>query len=245
MTKTLAIIGVGSFGTFLVRHLTPFFDVVVHDPGTDLKGVLATFNVRPVSFAEAATADIVIPAVPVQNLEAVLQALAPALKAGALVIDVASVKVRPLALLEHHVPERAEYIALHPLFGPQSGRDGIGGLNIAVCEGRTARRAALLAFLREQLRLNVVETTAEAHDHQMATVQGLTHLIGRVLADFEMPPAGLTTRGFEHLMAMIETVRHDSDALFTTIERENPYAAQVKEAFFEAARTMERRLNAS
>ena len=52
-------------------------------------------------------------------------------------------------------------VATHPLFGPQSARDGIAGLKVAVCpiRGRRGARVAVF-FLRERLRLNVVDDDA-------------------------------------------------------------------------------------
>ena len=64
-----------------------------------------------------------------QKLEPVLKEVAPFIKPGALVVDVASVKVKPTGWMEQHVPAHADIVGLHPLFGPQSGKNGIAGLS--------------------------------------------------------------------------------------------------------------------
>ncbi|WP_204301532.1 hypothetical protein, partial [Stenotrophomonas maltophilia] len=81
-----------------------------------------------------------------------------------------------------------------------SARDGIAGLKIAVCPIRGGRGRRVAAFLRKVLRLDVIMTTPEAHDREAATVQGLTHLIAKVLVQMEPLPTRMTTRSFDLLM---------------------------------------------
>ncbi|MFC7552307.1 hypothetical protein ACFQU7_08690 [Pseudoroseomonas wenyumeiae] len=94
--------------------------------------------------------------------------------------------------------------------------------------GRRARLAAQL--LRRGFGLEVVQSTAEEHDRQMAYVQGLTHIVSRIVLAMDVPPLELRTTTFEHLTRMVDTVRHDLEALFRTIARDNPYAAEVRSA---------------
>ena len=77
--------------------------------------------------------------------------------------------------------------------------------------------------------------SAEDHDREAATVQGLTHLIARVLMAMEPLPTRMTTASFDRLMQAVDMVRHDSPAVFRAIERDNPFAAEVRERFFALA----------
>jgi prephenate dehydrogenase len=242
MTKSLGLIGCGAFGEFMLRHVTPYFRVKVHDPGRDPAELARIYNVEPADLAAAAACDVVVPAVPVQKLEAVARALAPHLRPGALVVDVCSVKLKPAQLLLEVLPTEVELVLTHPLFGPQSGRDGIAGLNIAVCEGRGTRAASVKRFLAERLRLNVIETTPERHDRELAYVQGLTHLIAKIMVAIELDDVRQTTRTYELLMESVEIVRYDSEELFLAIESENPFVSEAKRRFFAAARALEERL---
>ena len=113
-----------------------------------------------------------------------------------------------------------------------------------MCEvrgGNDARRVA--AFCRRALKLRVFEVTPEEHDREAATVQGLTHLIARVLLKMEPLPTRMTTASFERLMQAVDMVRHDSPAVFQAIERDNPYAAEVRERFFDLAETAREQLD--
>lgn len=228
---TLGLIGAGAFGAFCLPHLAPHFPVTVHDPAPGTAALAAAHDARAGDLAAAAACDIVLLAVPLSGLAGVAAAIAPHLAPGALVIDVCSVKMKPLALLRGVLPAETCIIGTHPLFGPQSGRGGIAGLRIAVCGGPDRPRARLVRFLRLSLRLAVFETTPEAHDRQVAHVQGLTHLIARTVMAMDLPPLDLTTTTFDHLSRMVETVRHDSEALFRTIAADNPFAGAVKRDF--------------
>ena len=140
------------------------------------------------------------------------------------------------------LPEHAEIVATHPLFGPQSARDGLAGLKIAVCPIRGRRCFRLAAFLRSRLQLNVILTTPEDHDREAAMVQGLTHLIAKVLVEMEPLPTRMTTKSFDLLVAAVNMVRHDAQEVFEAIERANPYSSNVRKRFFELASALNAKL---
>jgi prephenate dehydrogenase len=218
---------------FCIPHLRPFFDVAIHDSRPDAAARAAGAGVRAVTLEEAAGADVVVLAVPLEALEAVARRIAPHLRPGRLVVDVCSLKMRPAAILSATLPAHVDIVGTHPLFGPQSGRDGIAGLRAVVCPVRGARHRVVAAVLR-RLGLHVIRTSPEAHDRQMAYVQGLTHLLARVVIDMDLPPLDQTTTTFDHLARMVATVRHDSDALFRTIVRDNPFAAEMRQRLRES-----------
>jgi prephenate dehydrogenase len=170
-------------------------------------------------------------AVPVSALADVVAAIAPDLRPGTLVLDVGSVKVLPSRVMLDGLPANVDILGTHPLFGPQSARDGIEGLNIAVCPLRGARGWRAAAFLRKVLRLRVVVTTPDRHDRDAALSQGLTHLIARVLVQMEPLPRQISTRSFDLLFEAIGMVRDDPPTVFDAIERLNPYAADVRHHF--------------
>jgi prephenate dehydrogenase len=143
------------------------------------------------------------------------------------------------------LPDHVAIVGTHPLFGPQSGKNGIKGLNVAVCNVRGDRAAGVAAFLRDTLKLNVFETTAEDHDRQLAYVQGLTHLLAKVVVSLDLPEFQLTTKTYDLMTEMVGMIRYDSDELFKAIERENPFTVEAKKSFFAAARKLEEALESS
>ena len=229
MRETLGLIGFGAFGRLTARHLSSWFDILAHDPAaTDGEGVAALTDL-----ATAAACPTVVLAVPVEALEATLIAIRPHLAPDALVIDVGSVKVKPAQAMDALLPPGVRIVGAHPLFGPQSGKDGIAGLRIAVCpvrEAADARRVA--AFCRLAVMLLRRDQKHLQTQREAAVVQGLTHLIARVLLNMEPLPTRMTTASFDRLMQAVDMVRYDSPAVFRTIERDNPFAAEVRERFF-------------
>jgi prephenate dehydrogenase len=108
---------------------------------------------------------------------------------------------------------------------------------MAVCPIRTPagakpRGRRVAAFVRKALRLKVFITTPEAHDREAAMVQGLTHLIAKVLVQMEPLPTQMTTASFDRLMQAVDMVRYDAAEVFLAIERLNPYAVDVRNRFF-------------
>lgn len=229
---TAGIVGFGAFGALVARHLAPHCRVVAFDlqprHAEDL----------PVSFCDlptAARSDVLILAVPVSALADAIRALRPHLRPGTIVIDVGSVKIEPVRIMLEELPPFVEIIGAHPLFGPQSAKDGVAGHRIAWCpvRGRSAGRIA--AFLRRVLKLDVIHSTPDAHDREMAVVQGLTHLIAKVLVRMEPLPGRMATRSFDLILQATDMVRHDAPSVYEAIERANPHAAAVRERFFALA----------
>jgi prephenate dehydrogenase len=231
----LGLIGVGAFGAFAVPHLAPFFDLLLYDAHRDVADLARRHGARVAGLAAAAAQDIVVVAVPLAEVAALAEAIAPHVRPGALVVDVCSVKVKPLAVLAERLPAHVEIVGTHPLFGPQSGREGIRGLSITVCPVRGRSGAALSRFFRHKLGLHVQQISAEIHDAEMAYVQGLTHLLSRMVLAVKPPEVAHGTPSFGHLMQMVEAVRHDSDELFRTITAENPFVADVRHRLLRAA----------
>lgn len=236
--STIGIMGFGAFGQLMARHLQPHFALRVCDPGNPPLPDRSGKGLNPASAAEVASCDLVILAVPVPAIPEAIAALRPHLQAGAIVLDVGSVKIGPARAMEAALPDHVEIIGTHPLFGPQSARDGLTGLKIALCPIRGSTAPRIAAFLRHVLKLKVVVTTADAHDREVAMVQGLTHLIAKILVRMEPLPRTMTTASFDHLMQATEMVRYDAPNVFMAIERANPHAKAVRDRFFALAEEM-------
>jgi prephenate dehydrogenase len=154
-------------------------------------------------------------------------------------MDVSSVKIKPVAAMLEILPPGVSIVGTHPLFGPQSSKNGIAGSNIAVCEIRGGRGPGVARFCTEKLGLRTSQVTPEEHDREAAYVQGLTHMLAKIIVALDLPPMRFPTRTYELMQEMVEMVRYDSDELFRAIERENPFSEEAKKAFFAAAKELE------
>ncbi len=229
---TVGIVGFGAFGALIAKHLAGHCRLLAFDPSPrDAVGLPVTFC----TFPEIAHCDVVVLAVPVSCMAETIRALRPHLQSGTIVIDVGSVKIEPVRAMLAELPEHVEIIGSHPLFGPQSAKDGVAGHRIAWCPVRGSSAGRIAAFLHHVLKLDVIRTTPDAHDRQMAVVQGLTHLIAKVLVRMEPLPSRMTTKSFDLILQATDMVRHDAPAVYEAIERANPHAAVVRERFFALA----------
>ncbi len=243
MTKLrMGLFGAGAFGALMVRHLAPYFEILVHDPAPHAKRFARRHNVRLASLAEAAACPIVVLGAPVPALRQLAMDVAPHVRPHALVLDVGSVKVRPAEWLLDAIPAHADVICTHPLFGPQSAKRGVHGLEVVVCPVRSRRIHRVVRFLERTLDLRVSITTPEAHDQALAAVQGLTHMIAKVLSGLEPLPRAHTTVSYDLLMQGVGLVQGDSEELFLAIERDNPYALEVRQRFFAEIESLQTRL---
>lgn len=227
------IIGFGRFGQLAARNLRTHFEVVVTDLG-DIADAAAAIGVRAGTLADAADCDIVTLAVPVQAMQGVIAQVAPMLRPGALVLDVASVKTLPARWMAEGLPETVDIVATHPLFGPHSARNGFEGQPLVICPVRGDRHERVAAYGRS-LGLKVSVTTAEEHDREMAFVQALTHLIGRTLENIRIPDEQLKTSSYQHLLELCALIRDDSKELFFAIQNLNPYAPEITQRFIAEA----------
>lgn len=240
--QSVAIIGLGAFGALIAEHLRPHFRLLGYDAHADQGPAPA--GVALTDLANAARADIIVLAVPVDQIEAVVEALGPHLRPGAVVIDVASVKLRPADILQRCAPADVGIVGAHPLFGPQSARQGVRGLKIALCPLRGASAWRIGAFLRARLGLKVLMTTPDAHDREAAIVQGLTHFIAKILVRMEPLPTRFTTRSYDMLQCAVDMVRNDAPAVFDAIELANPYTAEIRARFLRGAEALDGELRA-
>lgn len=231
--NSFGIVGFGRFGQLAARHLRAQFAVTVADAG-DIAATAAELGVPVGTLDQAAACDIVMLAVPGQAMQDVLARIAPMVRPGALVMDVASVKELPARWMADALPDSVDIVATHPLFGPQSARNGLTGQPLVVCPVRGEGHQRVAAFGRT-LGLKVSVTTPEEHDREMAYVQALTHLIGRALVNIRIPDEDLKTSSYQHLLELCGLIRDDTKELFFAIQNLNPYAAEVTSQFIAEA----------
>ncbi|MEM6658571.1 MAG: prephenate/arogenate dehydrogenase family protein [Pseudomonadota bacterium] len=130
-------------------------------------------------------ADLVVLCVPVGAMGAVAAEIAPALKPGATVSDVGSVKRHVIGAVAPHIPKGVHFIPAHPLAGtehsgPESGFaelfDNRWCLLVPVA-GTDATAIAQLRALWEGMGSNVDEMDADHHDLVLAVTSHAPHLI--------------------------------------------------------------------
>ncbi len=218
----IGIYGLGRFGSFWASLMAKRFDVIAYNRTKrefDLKGVTLC------SFEELCQADVIFLCVAISSVRGVLEKMAPLIKNGALVMDTCSVKVMPARQMMEILPPDVQCIATHPMFGPDSGRNGVRSLPLVFSPLRCdeKRIAFWLKCFRESFELDVIEMTPEEHDREAAFTQGITHFIGRVLGELDLSHSTIGTTGYRSLLEIIEQTCNDPMQLFYDLQRFNPY----------------------
>jgi cyclohexadieny/prephenate dehydrogenase len=200
----LAIVGAGLIGSSLARvarRKNLAGAIVVADASPDVRARVEALGIADVATASARSAaqdaDIVVLCVPVGALDAVAQEVAPALKQGAILTDVGSVKGAALAAMAAHTPAHAHCIPGHPIAGTeQSGPDaGFSALFhnrwfiLTPPEGADPAAVGLLSDFWRMAGSNIEIMDARHHDMVLAVTSHVPHLIAYnlvgVAADLE------------------------------------------------------------
>ncbi len=138
------------------------------------------------SMAEAVKdADLVVLCVPVGAMGAVAAEIAPALKPGATISDVGSVKAEVIAAVAPHLPENVHFVPAHPLAGTEhSGpRSGFAELFderwtlIVPMENSDRGAVGRVNALWQGMGAFTEEMDAEHHDLVLAVTSHAPHLI--------------------------------------------------------------------
>jgi prephenate dehydrogenase len=133
------------------------------------------------------------------------------------------------------VPEEVQILGTHPMFGPDSVADGSKRLPIVLARDRVSEDTYVAWKDRfGAMGLTVREMSAEAHDREAAYTQGITHLVGRILADFGVPDSEIATLGYRRLQQVMEQTCNDPFRLFLDLQRYNPYTSQMRTRFTHA-----------
>jgi prephenate dehydrogenase len=229
--QKIAIIGFGRFGKLLAEILSPYGDVFIV-----ARKKINDSSFKQIEYKDLKDIDWVIPSVPISSLKKVLKEINPFLKRGSLVMDVCSVKVHPSDWMKEILSSDIEILASHPMFGPDSVKDGkIDNLDIVFCPLRIGKeKFSGVKSIFKGMGLNVVETTPEDHDQQNAISLALVHFIGRGLSGIDVNHQKITTVGFKRLLQLKDNVTNDSMELFRDMNNFNPFAKEIRRRYVES-----------
>lgn len=243
MRPELGIVGYGRCGQLAAEVLETDFQVLATDV-RDLSGQAAARGVAWGDIATCASKPTVLLAVPVRTMPRVLEAIAPHLRKGATVVDMASVKVEPMRWMEELLPPGVGRVGTHPLFGPESAPDrNIRGQRIVICEAEGhAAAARSIEVIARRLGLDAVRLDAETHDREMADSQALVFLLARALAAADLGGSEYGTPSERRVWSALNMTAADTDELYEDILKLNPFAPQSTRALVEAVQAEAARL---
>ena len=151
------------------------------------------------------------------------------IKKGAVVFDTCSVKTYPAQWMKEYLGDDYTLIASHPMFGPDSAKNGLKGLPIVLCP-LNADEKTVQRFTDEfaSWGLKVLRMTPLVHDKEAAYSQGVTHFVGRTLREMDLKDTEIATSGYKALMTIVDQTCNDPLQLFYDLQRFNPYAKEMR-----------------
>ncbi len=213
--KKIAIVGFGRFGKTLHRLLKEDFEVII---------------INRKSAADIVKAEVIFYCVPISGFGRVIRAHKRYFKDDHLLIDVLSVKMYPKRVFEKYLRDlKTQAILTHPMFGPDSSKDGFFGLPMIMDKFRSDKKNYYFwkdYFYGKGLR--VIEMSAQKHDKVAANSQGLTHFIGRLLEKFDFRQTEIDSLGAKKLQEVMGQVCNDTWQLFKDLQNYNPYTKLMR-----------------
>ena len=212
----VSIVGYGRFGKTLHRLLGAECEVGIFHHKDNPQRIF--------SFAQT-----IFYCVPIESFETMLKKHRKWIQ-GHLLIDVLSVKEYPKQIFSKYLKNTSgRSLLTHPMFGPDSSRDGFVGLPIII-DQHTAKDDEYLFwknyFTKRGLR--VVEMTAREHDRLAADSQGLTHFVGRLLERMKMGTTAIDSLGTKKLYEVMDQTCNDTWQLFINLQNYNTFTKRMR-----------------
>jgi arogenate dehydrogenase (NADP+) len=222
----IGVYGLGRFGFFWAHLLAQHFSVSAYSRSAERK---TPSGVERITEDELLRLPVLFICTSISAFDQVIERIAGRLSPGTLLLDTCSVKTYPVRVMERYVPEGVEILATHPMFGPDSAKDGVGGLPMVLCPVRISSKT--LEWWRgffQGLGLRVMIMSPQQHDREAAFTQGITHFVGRVLADLNLKESDIATLGYVKLLEIKEQTCNDPWQLFLDLQRFNPYTQEMR-----------------
>lgn len=223
---TVGVYGLGRFGIFWAEALARYFKVKVFS--RTRRESLPT-QLSWVEEEELCQSEALFFCVAISSFAEVISRTKGLIDNKTVVFDTCSVKVYPSQIMERELAPSVQVIATHPMFGPDSARHGLKGLPLVFTPLRAKKET--ISFWEDffkRIGLNIIHMTPEEHDREAAFTQGITHYIGRVLADLNLKPSSIGTLGYRKLLEIVEQTCNDPWQLFLDIQNYNPYTKEMR-----------------
>jgi cyclohexadieny/prephenate dehydrogenase len=201
--NTIAVIGLGLIGSSVIRAAQSqglAKRLVAYDRNEAVRDCAKRIDLGDVvtdTLAEAvADADLVLMAVPVGAMASVAEAMAPALKPGAVITDTGSTKSSVIRDVAPYLPDHCYFLPSHPIAGteysgPESGFATLfkDRYWIITPDGVDEEVVSTFRAFLKAMGAIVETMTAEYHDRVLAITSHLPHLIAYTIVgtafDFE------------------------------------------------------------
>ena len=239
-TKVLILGGTGEMGQWFTRFFKERgYEVAVWGKGGKIE-IARKMEVPFASDLETSIpqSDIVIVSVPINVTEETIAEIAPKMKAGSLLMDFTSIKVKPVEAMRKFSPSDVEILGTHPMFGPTIPTIRGQTVILVPVKGRSEKWFPVVRELFEESGAHVEVTTAAEHDMLVSVVQGLTHFayisIGMTIdmLDFDLKKSRkFVSPVYDIMLDFVGRILGQNPHLYALIQMENPGVLEVHNAF--------------
>jgi prephenate dehydrogenase len=226
--KVVSVYGYGRFGKFWADILSEDFRVKVYSR-RGLKQEEVSPGVQITDAEDIYNCDALFYCVAISSFEDLLKRTKKLFRKNTIYFDTCSVKVEPARWMKENIPGDCKIIASHPMFGPDSYFSSPEELPMVMCNIRVTDEEFNYwkdYFSGKKMRVEIM--TPDGHDKMVAYSQGITHYIGRVLADLELKPTLINTLGYKKLLEITQQTCNDSWQLFVDLQKYNPYTKNMR-----------------
>ncbi|CAH8383708.1 unnamed protein product [Eruca vesicaria subsp. sativa] len=249
----IGIVGFGNFGQFLAKTMVKQGHTVLAYSRTDYTDAASKLGVVFYSDVDdlfEEDPEVILLCTSILSTEKVLKSLPfQRLKRGTLFVDVLSVKEFPRNAFLRVLPQDFDILCTHPMFGPESGKNGWNGLSFVFDKvrigmddrRRTSRCDSFLDIFASE-GCSMVEMSCAEHDRYAAGSQFITHTVGRVLEKLSLESTPIDTKGYETLLKLVESTAGDSFDLYYGLFLYNPNAMEQFERFGSALESLKKQL---
>jgi prephenate dehydrogenase len=239
-----AIIGAGKMGVWFAKFCKENGEqVILADRKKEKLVTLGReLEVETADFTTAVKkADNVMICVSINAFEDVVKKIAPTVREGQTVLDICSVKEKPVKILHQYI-QKGLVLGTHPVFGP--GSKGIKHKAFILTPTNANERAFAEKYKKwlEKVGARVFIMSPEKHDALMSIVLGFPHFLGLVACDtlLEQANYGETKKvagtTYRMLFTLAEATALENPDLFASLQLNLPEMQKIESLFIEKAK---------
>jgi prephenate dehydrogenase len=242
MVKT-AVLGAGKMGVWFAKFCKENGEIVIlADRNKEKLARLGKeLDVQTTDFVAAVKkADNVMICVSISSFEDVVRKIAPAMREGQTVVDICSVKERPVKIMHEHI-KHGLILGTHPVFGP--GSKGVRNKAYILTPTNVDEKVFAQKYKGwlEKVGARVFIMSPEKHDALMSVVLGLPHFVGLVACDtlleqgdfLETKKVAGTT--YRMLFTLAEATALETPDLYASLQTSLPEMGKIEDLFIQKA----------
>ena len=242
MVRT-AVLGAGKMGVWFTKFCQESGEEVIlaSRDKEKLERLGTELAVETADFEEAVKkADNVVICVSIDSFEEVVKKIAPCVREGQTVVDICSVKEKPVNIM-HQYLGKALVLGTHPVFGP--GSRGVKNKTYILTPTNPKERKFAEKYKKWLVKVGarVFIMSPKSHDELMSMVLGMPHFVGLVACDALLEQrsfadakkvAGTT---YKMLLTLAEATALETPDLFATLQTSLPELERIECLFISKA----------